>query len=174
MEMAMVARILNIAALALLIGLGFSADANADEAFAKSRMKAMSDYITAQKTISFAYDANLEIVTPDHQKIMLANSGTADLSRPDKIRATRDGGFSSVEMLFDGKTLTVEHKDAKTYAQTDLPGTIDHVIEVLRDKYHKPFPGADLLLSDPYDKLMPGVTDTKDLGSGVIGGKAKE
>ena len=35
----MVARILNIAALALLIGLGFSADANADEAFAKSRMK---------------------------------------------------------------------------------------------------------------------------------------
>ena len=66
---------------------------------------------------------------------MLANSGAADLTRPDKVRATRDGGFSSVEMLFDGKTLTGEHKDAKTYAQTDVPGTIDHVIEVLRDKY---------------------------------------
>ena len=163
--------VVRTGALALMVGLGFSASANADEAFAKTRMKAMSDYLTAQKTISFGYDANLEIVTPDHQKIMLANSGTADLSRPDKIRATRDGGFSSVEMLFDGKTLTVEHKDAKTYAQTDVPGTIDHVIEVLRDKYHKPFPGADLLLSNPYDKLMPGVTDTKDLGSGVIGGK---
>jgi hypothetical protein len=74
-------------------------------------------------------------------------------------------------MLFDGKTLTVERKDAKTYAQADVPGTIDHVIEVLGDKYHKPFPGADLLLANPYDKLMPGVTDTKDLGSGVIGGK---
>ena len=88
----MVARILNIAALALLIGLGFSADANADEAFAKSRMKAMSDYITAQKTISFAYDANLEIVTPDHQKIMLANSGTADL---DRTRFGRHGTAAS-------------------------------------------------------------------------------
>ena len=163
--------VVRTGALALMVGLGFSASANADEAFAKNRMKAMSDYLTAQKTISFAYDANLEIVTPDHQKIMLTNSGTADLSRPDKIRATRDGGFSSVEMLFDGKTLTVEHKDAKTYAQADVPGSIDHVIEVLRDKYHKPFPGADLLLSSPYDKLMPGVTDTKDLGSGVIGGK---
>ena len=157
-------------ALALMIGFGFSASANADEAYAKTRMKEMSDYLTAQKSISFGYDATLEIVTPDHQKIMLANSGAADLTRPDKIRATRDGGFSSVEMLFDGKTLTVEHKDAKTYAQTDVPGTIDHVIEVLRDKYHKPFPGADLLLSDTYEKLMPGVSDTKDLGSGVIGG----
>ena len=72
-------------ALTLMVGLGFSASANADEAYAKSRMKAMSDYVTAQKTISFAYDANLEIVTPDHQKIMLTSSGTADLSRPDKI-----------------------------------------------------------------------------------------
>src|SRR5689334_12099868 len=120
----MVAHILDVAALALLIGLGSSANAYADEAYAKNRMKEMSDYLSAQKTISFGYDANLEIVTPDHQKIMLANSGTADLSRPDKIRATRDGGFSSVEMLFDGKTLTVVHKDANTYARTPVPGTI--------------------------------------------------
>ena len=168
---AMVVRILNIATLALLIGLGSSASAHADEAYAKNRMKEMSDYLSAQKTISFGYDADLEIVTPDHQKIMLANSGTADLSRPDKICATRDGGFSSVEMLFDGKTLTVVHKDAKTYAEAPVPGTIDNLIDVLRDKYHKPFPGADLLLSNPYEKLMPGVSDTKDLGSGVIGGK---
>ena len=156
--------------LALMVAVGGVTTAHADEAYAKSRMKAMSDYLTGQKTFAFGYDATLEIVTPDHQKIMLANSGTVDLNRPDKIRATRDGGFSSVEMLFDGQTLTVEHKDAKTYAQAAVPGTIDNVIEVLRDKYHKPFPGADLLMADPYDQLMPSVTDTKDLGSGVIGG----
>ena len=82
--------VVRTGALALMVGLGFSASANADEAFAKNRMKAMSDYLTAQKTISFAYDANLEIVTPDHHKIMLTNSGTADLSRPDKNRETRE------------------------------------------------------------------------------------
>ncbi len=31
-------------------------------------------------------------------------------------------------------------------------------------------PGADLLASNVYDELMDGVTDVKDLGSGVIGG----
>jgi hypothetical protein len=166
----MVVRTGGTAALALMMGLGLAASANADEAYAKNKMKAMSDYMAAQKTISFGYDADLEIVTPDHQKLMLANSGTVDLSRPNKIRATRDGGFSNVEMIFDGKTLTVLHKNANDYAQADVPGTLDHLIDELRDKFHKPVPGADLLLSNIYDQLMPNVTDTKDLGSGVIGG----
>ena len=79
-------------------------------------------------------------------------------------------GFSNVAMIFDGKTLTVLHKDANIYAQADVPGTLDHLVDELRDKFHKPVPGADLLMSNIYDQLMPNVTDTKDLGSGVIGG----
>jgi hypothetical protein len=52
----------------------------------------------------------------------------------------------------------------------DVPGTIDHLVDELRDKYNRPVPGADLLLSNVYDQLMPSVTTVKDLGSGVIGG----
>ena len=51
-----------------------------------------------------------------------------------------------------------------------MPGTIDHLVDELRDKYHRPVPGADLLLSNVYEQLMPPVTNVKDLGSGVIGG----
>ena len=94
----------------------------------------------------------------------------ANLSRPDKIRATRSGGFANVEMIFDGKTLTLLGKDANLYTQAEAPGTIDHLIDELRDKFHKPVPGADLLMSNVYDVLMDGVTDVKDVGSGVIGG----
>jgi hypothetical protein len=130
----------------------------------------MSDYLAAQKTISLRYDANFEIVTKDHQKILLANSGTVDLSRPDKIRATRAAGFVNTEMVFDGKTLSMLGKDTNVYIQVDAPGTIEHLIDELRDKFHKPLPGADLLLPNVYDVLMADVTDVKDLGSGVIGG----
>jgi hypothetical protein len=157
-------------ALVLVAGVGMSAAANADEAYAKHQMKAMSDYMAQQSALSFGFDTDLEIVTPDHQKLTLANSGTVNLSRPDKIRAKRNSGFSNVEMIFDGKTLTMLHKDANVYAQADVPGTLDHLVDELRDKFHKPVPGADLLLSNIYDQLMPNVTDTKDLGSGVIGG----
>nr|WP_244512801.1 DUF2092 domain-containing protein [Ensifer sp. LC163] len=151
-------------------GLMAQAEAMAAEAEAKSLLKAMSDYLASQKAISFAYDSNLEVVTGDHQKLLLASSGKIELGRPDKLRATRFGGFANVEMVFDGNTVTLFGKDANLYTQVEVPGTVEHLVDAMRDKLGKPVPGADLLLPDAYDKLMEGVTDVKDLGSGVIGG----
>jgi len=142
----------------------------ADEAFAKSRFKAMSDYLGAQKAMSFDYDVNLELVSTQQQKIALVSSGTMTLNRPDKVHLTRTGGFANVEMVFDGKTLTLLGKNTNLYTQLDAPGTIDQLVDVLRDKYHRPVPAADLLMSDPYKELMPEVNDAKDLGAGVIHG----
>jgi hypothetical protein len=156
--------------LALIFGLGMTSGARADEAAAKSLLKAMSDYMAAQKVMSLSFDTNLEIVTKDKQKLTLASSGTVTLNRPDKIRATRHGGFADVEMVFDGKMLTLLGKDANVYGQVDVPGTVEHLIDELRGKYHRPVPGADLLKSNVYDELMSDVIDVKDLGSGVMGG----
>lgn len=157
-------------ALAVIIVSWASSPTIAEEAEAKSLLKSMSDYLAAQNAISFDYDSDLEVVTKDHQKLLLASSGKVDVVRPDKFRATRSGGFADVEMIFDGNTLTLLGKDANLYAQVDTPGTLDHLVDELRDTYGKPAPAADLLLSNVYDELMRDVTDVKDLGSGVIGG----
>jgi hypothetical protein len=158
------------AALFVMVGLGASPGARADEADAKRLLKAMSDYLAAQKTISFGFDATLEVITKDDQKLALASSGAVTLNRPDKIRARRAGGHADVEMLFDGKTLTLSGKIANLYTQIDVPGTVDNLVDELREKYKRPLPAADLLLSNAYDELMADVTDVKDLGSGVIDG----
>ncbi len=158
------------AALAIILLMGGLSGARADEADAKKLFKAMSDYMAAQKVISFSYDATLEIVTSDLQKLALASSGKAILARPDKIRATRTGGFADVELIFDSKTLTLLGKDANAYVQIEIPGTIDHLIDELRNKYNVPLPAADLLMADVYNQLMPEVINIKDLGSGVISG----
>ena len=133
-------------------------------------LKATSDYMAGQKTISFSFDTDLEIITKDKQKLALASAGTVTLNRPDKIHITRHGGFADVDAVFDGKTLSLIGRNANVYGQVDVPGSIDHLIDELRDKYHRPVPGADLLQSNLSDALMPLVTDVKDLGSGVIGG----
>ena len=138
---------------------------------AKALLKAMSDYLAAQKVISLAYDSVFEVVTKEKQKLQLATSGTVELSRPDKIHTTRQSGFSDTEMVFDGKTLSILGKGKNAYVQTEAPGTIDQLIDQLRDKFHRQLPGADLLQSGVYDELMTDVTDVKDLGSGMINGK---
>jgi hypothetical protein len=163
-------KLLSASAVALVLAIVMGAPARADETSARTMLKAMSDYLAAQTVISFGYDTNLEVVTKDHQKLLLASSGAMGLTRPDKFRASRHGGFANVEMVFDGKTLTLLGKDANLYTEVDIPGTLDHLVDELRDKYQRPVPGADLLLSNVYDELMRDVTDVKDLGSGVIGG----
>jgi hypothetical protein len=119
---------ISAAALALMITLGTPLCAKADEAEVKSLVKAMSDYMAAQKAISFSYDTNLEIVTKDEQKLALASSGAVILNRPDRVRVTRYGGFADVEAVFDGKTLTLLGKDANLYGQVDAAGSIDNLI----------------------------------------------
>ena len=155
---------------AVVAGTAAISAGRADEADAKRLFKAMSDYLGAQKAMSFDYDVNLELVSTQQQKIGLASSGTVTLNRPDRLHVTRTEGFANLEMVFDGKTLTLLGKNTNLYTQVEAPGTIDQLVDVLRDKYHRPVPAADLLMSDPYKELMPEVTDVKDLGSGVIHG----
>jgi len=161
---------ISAAALSMMVVLGAPPGARADEADAKRLLKAMSDYMASQTAISFGFDATLEVITKDNQKLALASSGAVNLNRPDKIRATRAGVHADVEMLFDGKTLTLFGNNANLYTQISVPGTIDNLVDELRDKYKRPLPAADLIMSNAYDELMTDVIDVKDLGSGVIDG----
>jgi hypothetical protein len=171
--------LLCAAASALIVGPGLSVPAlgqgtsmqDQSAQNAKALLKAMSDYLATQKTLSLSYDSIFEVVSKDHQKLQLATSGTVELSRPDKLHTTRKTGFSDTEMVYDGKTVSFLGKGQNAYIQAAAPGTIDTLIDQLRDKFHRQLPGADLLQSGVYDELMTDVTDIKDLGSGVIGGE---
>ena len=82
-----------------------------------------------------------------------------------------DTGFADAEVNFDGKTLTLLGKNANAYAQAEVPGTIDQLVDTIRDKMQRPLPAADLLMADVFNALMTDVSDAKDLGVGVIRGK---
>ncbi|MGZ3722701.1 MAG: DUF2092 domain-containing protein, partial [Bdellovibrionales bacterium] len=115
-------------------------------------------------------DSSLEVVTQDQQKLAFANSGRVTLSRPDRIHVTRKGGFADAELFFDGKNAILLDKDENAYVKAEIPGSVEHLIEELRTKFHRPLPAADLLSDNIYDEFMPLVTNVKDLGSGVIRG----
>jgi hypothetical protein len=91
---------------ALLAGLA-GTTATADETDAKQILRAMSDYLAGEQTLAFDYDATHEVATTEDQKLGIAASGTVQMMRPYKIRATRTGGFADIEMVFDGETFTL-------------------------------------------------------------------
>lgn len=144
--------------------------AQADDAFALQTLEKMSDYLAAQTAISFDYDTSLDVVTSDEQKLTIASSGTVGVQRPNMLHAVKKGGFATVEVGFDGQTLTVLNAETGQYGQEDLAGSVEDLIETLRETYKRPLPAADLLAPDYAALLTEKITNVKDLGSGVIGG----
>lgn len=146
----------------------------AQERDAKSILKAMSDYVSSQQTIGLSFDSTIEVITPELEKIQFTNSGSALLSRPDKLRAHRTGGYSDVFLSFDGKTVSVFGKHTNSYAQFDGPTTVNQLIEMLRAGHGISLPAADLLLSGSYEILIADVIEAKYIGHGVIDGRECE
>ncbi|MGP2420456.1 DUF2092 domain-containing protein, partial [Listeria monocytogenes] len=66
------------------------------------------------------------------QKIQFTSSGQMKLSRPDKLRVRRTGGYSDVDLVYDGKTISLYGNDAKAYVQADAPGTVDQMIAAMQ------------------------------------------
>jgi hypothetical protein len=144
--------------------------AQAAEDDALKILKGMSDYLASQKTISLSYDSDIEVITPEIQKIQFTSSGQVLLSRPDKLHATRTGGYSDVVLIFDGKTASVLGKDINSFVQFEAPGTLNQLVDKLRNDYSVSIPGADLLLSNAFEVLSPDVLHAAHIGQGVVNG----
>jgi hypothetical protein len=84
---------------------------NARGGDAEKILKAMSDHLASQKTVSVTCDSDIEVISSHLQKSQFTSSGQVQLSRPDKPRATRTGGYWDVEVAFDGKLITINDKD---------------------------------------------------------------
>lgn len=144
--------------------------AQADENDPRKILKAMTDYVSSQASISAAVDTDIEVITPELQKIQFASSSKLLLSRPNKFRFSRLGGYADVDLVFDGKSVTLHGRHNNVVAQLDAPGTTDQLIDRLRAELSIEAPGADLLLTNAYDALSSGVLDAKYIGEGVVGG----
>jgi hypothetical protein len=133
-------------------------------------LKSMTDYLGGQTSLSASFDSDVEIITPELQKIQFASSGQIKLNRPDKLRVRRTGGYADVELVYDGKAISVYGNNAKSYVQADVPGTVDQMIDAIQARSGVGMPGTDLLLSNAFDELMATTSEGKHIGLGVVDG----
>jgi hypothetical protein len=161
-------RILAMTASAAIVATAASHVARADDS--ASLLKAMADYTAAQKSITATFDSDIEVITPELQKIQFATSGQLKMTRPDKLRVKRTGGYADVDLVYDGKTVSLYGNNAKAYVQADAPGTIEQLVEAIQAKTGAAMPGTDLLLSNSFDVLTSDVIEGHHVGQGVIDG----
>ena len=159
-----------LAVMLLVAGTGLRAEDND----AMIVLKAMSDYVGSQKTIELTFDSDIEVITPQLEKIQFSNSGEALLSRPDKLRAHRVSGHADVSLFYDGGKVSIFGKSINGYTQFEAPDTLDQLIDTLRAGHGIALPGADLLHTDSYKVLAADVMEAKYLGRAIIDGRECE
>lgn len=163
-------RVIPTAGAALALALSCGSPALAQSTDAKAVVKSMADFIAKQPNLHFVYDTDLDVITDDLQKVTFASWGQATVSRPDKMRLSRHGGFTDFDLITDGKTLTINANKAGVYARVDAPASLHALAEKLDDAGFKS-PTADLLGANAYDDLVGPTTDGKIIGTGIIDGK---
>lgn len=143
-----------------------AADQNRQEAI--EIVKGMAQYVGGQQNMDIEFDSALEVVTPQQEKLQFNSSGKAKISRPDKFRVSRTGGYADVELIYDGKNVTVFDRGSNSYASEPMSGSIDDVINRLRSDLMLDIPAADLMIADSFNALMADVVEAKHVGRAVI------
>ena len=100
----------------------------------------MADYVSRQDNLSLKYDADVEVVTPAVEKIQFSASGDVTMSRPNRFRISRTGGYADVELVSDGSTVTVHDRGGNRFAQVPGAGSFDEVVDRLRTEARLNFP----------------------------------
>lgn len=153
--------------LALVLAMGISAAAVAQanvDPDADVVVRSMSNYLGSLNTFTVEFDADVDHVTHDAEKLQFSAWGRVSLARPDRVYVERQGGLADVDIYYDGRTITVHGRRANVFAQLAASGTVGDAVDLLRAETGFQLPGGDLLFPDVYDVLMV------DLRSGAYWG----
>jgi hypothetical protein len=133
-------------------------------------LKSMSDYLGGLSAFSMNADIDNEIVDLAGQKLQLSSGSTIIIERPGKLYMHRQGAYADVEIIFNGKVLTIHGKNKNAYLQTKSTGSVDNAFKTLENEIGLDAPGADLLLANPYPSLSDGIMSSAYLGTAYVNG----
>jgi hypothetical protein len=157
---------------AVMVGLTTYSEgqSTAIEPKADQLLRKMSSYLAGLEQFSIQTENTLEVVLRSGEKIQYGNPADALIQRPNKLRAERKGDIVNQEFYYDGKTLTLYHKDRNYYATVEAPPTIDEMIDFAREYLDVYAPGSDLIYKNAYSILTEDVISGFYVGMSVVGG----
>lgn len=137
---------------------------------AEKLLRRMGDYLGTRPQFTVKAETSFEVVLKTGQKLQLDSLGTVSVSRPNKMRAHRQGDIENQEFFYDGKTLTLYNPKDNLYASTAAPPTLEEMLDFAREKLDIIAPAADLLDKNSAEVLLKESSSGFVVGPSVVGG----
>jgi hypothetical protein len=138
-------------------------DPKADEA-----LKRMGAALANAKSFTFKSHSTVDQALDNGQAVQTARNQQVAVRRPNGVAAVVDGDLEELNFWYDGKKVTIVNRRANTVGETDAPGNIDAMFDMLAEKFGLVVPLADLLFGDPYKTLMAGARSGTYIGTGYV------
>ena len=134
-------------------------------------LRSMTSYLSGLQKFSVTTENTLEVVSTEGQKIQFTAPATMTVARPNKLVAQRRGDIVDQMMYYDGKSLTLYNPATQHYATVAAPATLDAMLDLASERLDLIAPGADLIDTRSYARLMQDVRSGVYLGTAVVAGQ---
>jgi hypothetical protein len=161
---------LGILALSATVSTEVRAQAPAVDPVAVQILQRMTDYLGSLQQFSLHTQNTLEDLLESGQRVDFDISASVIISRPNKLRSERRGELIDQAFYYDGKTLTLYNSSDKVYATQPAPGTIEELLDFVRESLGLIVPVSDLVYRNAFLLLIHDVNFAKVVGKAVIDG----
>lgn len=120
-------------------------------------MKAASARLAAARTLSFTAIATYESPARTLQPLAYTTLSEVVLQRPDRLQVITRGDGPPTEFYYDGRQIVAYAPQENVSAVAAAPSTIDGMLKFAYETAAFTFPFEDVISSDPYEAIGPGL-----------------
>lgn len=131
-------------------------------------LKATSSKLAGAHTLSFTAVETFESLSRQGAPLVYGNKFETVLQRPNKLRVLLEGDGPTSEFYYDGKIVMAYAPAENLVAVADAPSTIDKTLEAVFHSAGIYFPFTDIIVTDPYGDMAPGLKHAYYVGQSKI------
>ena len=131
-------------------------------------LKATSNKLAAAHTLTFTAVETFESLSRQGVPLVYGNKFETVLQRPNKLRVLLEGDGPASEFYYDGKIVMAYAPAENLVAIADAPATIDQALEAVYHSAGIYFPFTDIIVTDPYGDMAPGLKHAYYVGQSTI------
>ena len=126
--------------------------------------------LSASKAFTFHAEITFDKVLPRKVKLQFAAAADYAVQRPDQFAVVFHSDLGGKEIWYDGTTVTIFDPPHMVYASTEVPASIDGMMNQLEEAHNLSIPLADLAYSHPCETLREGVIYAAYIGVNDVDG----
>lgn len=142
----------------------------ADHPDAETVLRGMSDFLTGLDGFHLEANLTFDDVPTSGVKVQYSGRMTASLRRPDRLYVDYRDDLSAHRVWIDGESLTVLEPADGIWARIESTPNLEDTLARLVARHGHSLPLDDFFVTDPYSRLMAGVTAQRNLGLRDVAG----